>query len=128
MAGTRPGYSNTIITISYWHNLDSLHAYAHGPKHQEGWNWWNKVAREHQHLGILHEVYCAPKGGWENIYINCPPFGMGKCGHYLFSAVVSPSSLSVRLFYMQKHIPGFSHFFFPIPPLLTSKNPTDTIP
>jgi len=26
----------------------------------------------------MHEVYAAPKGHWENIYVDFPPFGMGE--------------------------------------------------
>ena len=30
------------------------------------------------HLGIMHELYMVPKGGWENIYHNFRPIGMGE--------------------------------------------------
>ena len=38
----------------------------------------NKMVREHQHLGIMHETYSAPYGYWENVYANFRPFGFGK--------------------------------------------------
>lgn len=58
--------------------MESLHAFAQGPAHRAGWNWWNRTVKQHPHIGIMHEVYAAPKGHWENIYVNCPPFGMGE--------------------------------------------------
>lgn len=58
--------------------MEGLHAFACGPSHREGWNWWNRTVHEHPHLGIMHEVYAAPPGAWENINVNFVPFGIGK--------------------------------------------------
>ena len=77
MAGTRPQTADTIVTLSYWRDLESLHAFAHGDLHREGWDWWNRNVKRWPHLGVMHEVYAAPEKCWENIYINFPAFGLG---------------------------------------------------
>lgn len=41
---------------------------------------------EHDHLGIMHEVYAAPAGAWENINVNFVPFGMGEFWIFLSRA------------------------------------------
>lgn len=37
---------------------------------QRSWSWWNRNTKTHPHLSIYHEVYHAPAGHWENIYVN----------------------------------------------------------
>ncbi|ODM23776.1 hypothetical protein SI65_01365 [Aspergillus cristatus] len=62
--------SNQSITVCYFRSIEEMHRYAHSPLHREAWNWWNSITRTHPHLSISHEVYHAPKGCWENIYVN----------------------------------------------------------
>jgi hypothetical protein len=31
-------------------------------------------------VGIWHETYAASPGSYENVYVNMPPFGLGKAG------------------------------------------------
>lgn len=69
--------TGAVITLSYWKSMDHLHAFARGDAHRQGWDWWNKTVKEHDHLGIMHEVYAVPTSHWENIYVNMHPFGMG---------------------------------------------------
>lgn len=71
------GAGTTILVVSYWSSMAHLHAFAHGPSHRVGLNWWNKTQKEHPHLGIMHETYVAPRGNWENFYQNFHPIGMG---------------------------------------------------
>ena len=66
-----------LNTISYWRTLEDLHAFAHGPVHREAWDWWAKTLKQHDYLGINHEIYSADKGQWENIYVNFQPTGLG---------------------------------------------------
>lgn len=68
----------TRVVLSYWKSVEGLHAFVCGPAHREGWNWWNSTAHKHPHLGIMHEVYAAPPGAWENINVNFVPFGIGE--------------------------------------------------
>lgn len=68
---------NEIMTVMFFKNVDGLHKFAHAPLHREGWDWWNKTESQHGHIGIWHEVFVAPKGHWETIYINSQPLGLG---------------------------------------------------
>lgn len=63
--------------ISYWRSIDHVQAYAHSPLHRKAWLWWDKTLRQHKHIGIMHEVFEAPKGMWEAVYINFQPTLLG---------------------------------------------------
>ena len=69
---------NVLVTISYWKSIEHLHAFAHGPTHRLGWDWWAAQNKKYPHIGIMHETYGVPTGAWENIYQNFQPFGMGE--------------------------------------------------
>ena len=69
---------NALVTISYWKDIEHLHAFAQGPTHRLGWDWWAAQNKKYPHIGIMHETYAVPKGAWENVYQNCQPFGMGE--------------------------------------------------
>jgi heme-degrading monooxygenase HmoA len=71
------GVSSEYMTIIYFDSLESLHAYAHGPLHTEAMNWWSKTEHKLPHIGIMHEVFAAPKNSWEGIYVNYHPTGLG---------------------------------------------------
>ncbi|KAK4096248.1 hypothetical protein N658DRAFT_501795 [Parathielavia hyrcaniae] len=62
--------NNQTMTLCYFRSIEGLHAFAHGPIHRKAWDWWNSITKTHPYLSIMHEVYHAPKGHWENIYIN----------------------------------------------------------
>ena len=72
--------STTPISLSYWKDVESLRAFAQGPAQRAGWDYWNRTMKSHPHIGIMHEVFAAPRGHWENCCVNMEPFGMGKCG------------------------------------------------
>ncbi|KAK4445364.1 hypothetical protein QBC34DRAFT_413389 [Podospora aff. communis PSN243] len=61
---------NQVMVVCYFRTLEDLHGFAHGPLHRKAWDWWNGITKAHPHLSIMHEVYHAPKGHWENIFIN----------------------------------------------------------
>lgn len=62
--------ANEIISIAYFRNSAGLQAFAHSEYHRGAWNWWNKNVKKHPHLSISHEIFDAPRGNWESIYIN----------------------------------------------------------
>ncbi len=66
-----------FVFISYWRGIDDLHAFAHGPVHRPAWLWWEKTIKQHDMIGINHEIYEADKGHWENMYVNFQPTGLG---------------------------------------------------
>lgn len=73
-----PANGSTLLTLSYWKSAAHLHAYAHSPTHRAGWDWWAKANKSYPHIGIMHETFAVPAGGWENIYQNFWPVGMGE--------------------------------------------------
>ena len=44
----------------------------------KGWDFYNKAVKQYNHLGIMHEMYEALQGAWENIYVNHQPVGFGE--------------------------------------------------
>ena len=66
-----------MLMISYWRSLEDIHAYAHGPTHSEAWRWWEKTMKSLDHIGVMHEIYEAPAGMWENVYLNFQPTDLG---------------------------------------------------
>lgn len=68
--------SNEIMTVSYFRSAAHLHHFARGPSHRAGWDWWNKMVKKHPYMGIMHEIYSAPKQSWENVYVNYHPTGL----------------------------------------------------
>ena len=39
--------------------------------------WWEKTLRQHDMIGINHEIHEAPARGWENVYVNLQLTGLG---------------------------------------------------
>ncbi|OJJ56089.1 hypothetical protein ASPSYDRAFT_207819 [Aspergillus sydowii CBS 593.65] len=64
------------LTVYYFRSMAGLHRFAHAPAHRAGWDWWNRTVKDHPHISIMHEVYEAPAGAWESIYINYKPIGL----------------------------------------------------
>ncbi|KAL2819566.1 hypothetical protein BDW59DRAFT_174794 [Aspergillus cavernicola] len=64
-----------VMTVFYFESMDGLHRFAHGPIHRKGWDWWNRTIKQHSEISIMHEVYEAPAGCWENVYMNYRPSG-----------------------------------------------------
>ena len=73
-----PGGGNALVTLSYWKSIEHLHAFAQGPSHKLGWDFWSRTSKQWPHIGIMHETYAVPAGSWENIYQNHHPLGMGE--------------------------------------------------
>lgn len=67
---------NELLSVAYFRTTAGLHAFAHSEYHREGWNWWNRTVKEHSHISIFHEVFEAPRGHWENIYVNSAVSGI----------------------------------------------------
>ena len=49
-------------------------------RHLPAWQAFNKNVGTSGTVGIWHETYAASPGSYENIYLNMPPFGLGKIG------------------------------------------------
>ena len=75
-------FGRTLILVQYWRSMDQLmdYAKARDSQHLPAWQSFNKAIGTDGSVGIWHETYQAGPGTHENIYVNMPPFGMGKAG------------------------------------------------
>ncbi len=75
------GYEMGLPTIvQYWRSYDHLEAFANDKDdpHSVAWrNYWNRVGKDNR-TGIWHETYLVRAGEYEAVYVNMPPFGLGK--------------------------------------------------
>jgi hypothetical protein len=76
-ASSEEAAGNSVMHVIYFHTLEGLRTFSHDTIHREAWNWWNGIVGKNPHLAIWHELYVAPKGHWENIYINTKPLLIG---------------------------------------------------
>lgn len=65
---------NTMAWISSWRSAERLQKWAMTLVHRKGMNAFNRLQKDNPHMGIMHELYSAPKNQWETIYINFKPF------------------------------------------------------
>ena len=70
------------LTANLDGKYEQLLAYA---KHRElahlpAWQTFNKAVGTNGSVGIWHETYVVTPGSYENIYVNMPPFGLGRAG------------------------------------------------
>ncbi|KUP09473.1 transcriptional regulator [Bacillus coahuilensis p1.1.43] len=68
----------TTAMIQYWRTTDDLLAYARQEKHMKAWRNFNQKAMNNSSVGIYHETYPLTSGQYESIYVNMPPYGLGK--------------------------------------------------
>jgi len=76
------GVARTLIMIQYWRSMDQLLAYATNreAEHLPAWQAFNRAVGTSGAVGIWHETYSIGPGRFESIYVNMPPFGLGKAG------------------------------------------------
>lgn len=48
--------------------------------HLPAWLAYNRAIGTDGSVGIWHETYKIAPGGYENVYVNMPPFGLGRAG------------------------------------------------
>lgn len=91
-------FSRTIILVQYWRSMERLLAYAKNKEaeHLPAWRAFNQAVGTDGSVGIWHEAYKASAGRYENVYVNMPPFGLGKAG-VLKPAMGGKQSASGRL-------------------------------
>jgi Domain of unknown function (DUF4188) len=68
-------------TVQYWRSFDALEAYARAPDHAHfpAWTAFNRRLRDSRGaVGIWHETYLVPAGGFEAIYSGMPPYGLAR--------------------------------------------------
>lgn len=91
-------FARTIIVVQYWRSMEQLLAYARNKEaqHLPAWQAFNRHVGTNGSVGIWHEAYEITPGGYENIYVNMPLFGLAKAG-VLSSATGDRSSALGRL-------------------------------
>ncbi|QNE19835.1 DUF4188 domain-containing protein [Kribbella qitaiheensis] len=70
----------TTTMLQYWESAEKLQAFANDPDrtHRPAWTKFFKLAYQGNNVGIWHETYVVPAGGFETIYGNMPLLGLGK--------------------------------------------------
>ena len=70
------------VLVQYWRSFDHLEAYAkdRNGEHYPAWKAFNEKIKSNGDVGIWHETYKISSGGYEAIYNNMPPRGLGKVG------------------------------------------------
>ncbi|NML92356.1 DUF4188 domain-containing protein [Novosphingobium olei] len=73
----------TVTLIQYWRDFESLETYARArdKRHWPAWAAFNKAVGTDGTVGIFHETYVVAPAGHEAIYVNMPPFGLGRVGN-----------------------------------------------
>jgi hypothetical protein len=91
-------FSRTTIMVQYWRSMEQLLAYAKNREavHLPAWQAFNKAIGVDGSVGIWHETYAVSPGSYENVYVNMPPFGLGRAGT-VHPAVGGRQSASGRL-------------------------------
>ncbi|UXI69475.1 DUF4188 domain-containing protein [Tahibacter amnicola] len=71
---------NPIVFVQYWRSYDALEKYASNASlhHRKMWGWFFRSIGLKGDVGIYHESYRITPGNYECVYLNMPPFGLGK--------------------------------------------------
>jgi hypothetical protein len=80
LMGYHNWFGRTIIVVQYWRSVDQLMAYAkdRNSVHLPAWAAFNRAIGKSGDVGVWHETYRTRPGDYETIYVNMPPFGLGK--------------------------------------------------
>jgi hypothetical protein len=67
------------MLVQYWRSFEHLERYARSrdAAHWPAWVAFNKRIGSNGDVGIWHETYLIPAGGYECVYNNMPPIGLG---------------------------------------------------
>jgi Domain of unknown function (DUF4188) len=73
-------FARTSLILQYWRSVEQLNAYAKSRDraHLPAWKAFNKTIGKSGDVGVWHETYRIKDGTYETIYVNMPPFGLGK--------------------------------------------------
>ena len=75
-------FGRTIVVVQYWRSMDQLMAYATDRQsaHLPAWKAFNQAVGIDGSVGIWHETYAVAADAHESVYVNMPPFGLGRAG------------------------------------------------
>jgi hypothetical protein len=62
------------VSVQYWRSFEHLETFARPSQwsHLPAWRQFNRIIRDSGDLGIWHETYLVPAGGFEALYGNMP--------------------------------------------------------
>ena len=94
--GGETWFGRTTLLMQYWRSLDQLMAYATNreAEHLPAWKAFNQSLAKSGDVGVWHETYVVAPGTYENIYVNMPPFGLGRVGSLMPAAGKLESALA----------------------------------
>ncbi|MBB5379110.1 hypothetical protein HNQ07_004625 [Deinococcus metalli] len=81
--GLLGGQFHGTTLVQYWRSAEHLQAYAQARDHVHlpAWRAFNQGLRRHPGaVGIWHETYVVEAGAYETVYVDMPPFGLGRAG------------------------------------------------
>ncbi len=82
LLGGEMWFGRTTILVQYWRSLEQLFTYAKDKDavHLPAWRDFNRRIAATGDVGVWHETYRVLPGHYENVYVNMPPFGLGRAG------------------------------------------------
>ena len=80
LSGEYTTVGNPIIYLQYWKSYNHLEEYASNAMrlHMDNWRRFFKKIGLNGDVGIWHETYRIAPKHYECVYLNMPPFGLGK--------------------------------------------------
>lgn len=81
---THAGLRNVML-VQYWRSYAQLESYAlaRDKEHLPAWHGFNKAVGTNGDVGIWHETYLIGPHRFESVYVNMPPYGLGRAGALL---------------------------------------------
>jgi hypothetical protein len=78
------GWRGPVI-VQHWRSAEHLMAFAHDKDdpHLDAWRRFNRRVGSNGDVGIWHETYLVPAGGYEAIYNNMPRVGLAAAGEHV---------------------------------------------
>jgi len=85
---------NPTLFIQYWRSYDDLEKYAASKnlEHKSAWKSFFKAVALNGDVGIWHETYVISPDKYESVYLNMPPFGLGRTGELVPASGLMQSS------------------------------------
>ncbi len=76
------------MLVQYWRSFNHLETFARDrdAAHWPAWVAFNEHVGSNGDVGIWHETYLVPAGGYECVYNNMPPIGLGAAARLVSAA------------------------------------------
>ena len=73
-------FGRTVVVLQYWRSVEQLNSYAKSRNnaHLPAWAAFNRAIGKSGDVGVWHETYRIKEENYETVYVNMPPFGLGK--------------------------------------------------